>query len=73
MVKTKILVVVDEGIIAKDLRNLDSLGALWEMELVDMIEHDKVTSYKLSERGKSGIDEVEPPSIFYDWARRREG
>ncbi len=50
---------------------LDSLGALREMGLVDMIERDKVTSYKLSEHGKSLIDEVEPPSIFYDWARRR--
>ncbi len=51
----------------------DSLGALREMGLVDMIERDKVTSYKLSERGKSLIDTVEPPSIFYDWARHREG
>ena len=51
----------------------ESLGALREMGLVDMIERDKVTSYKLSERGKSLIDTVEPPSIFYDWARHREG
>jgi two-component system chemotaxis response regulator CheY len=50
----------------------DSLGALREMGLVDMIERDKVTSYKLSERGKSLIDAVEPPSIFYDWAHRRD-
>jgi hypothetical protein len=41
------------------------------MGLVDRIEGDKVISYKLSERDKSLIDEVKPPSIFYDWASRR--
>ena len=63
--------VEDEGFIAKDIGNSDSLGALWEMGLVDRIEGDKVTSYKLSERDKSLIDVVKPPSIFYDWASRR--
>ena len=63
--------VEDEGIIAKDIGNSDSIGALREMGLVDRIERDKVTYYKLSKRGKSLIDEVEPPSIFYDWGSRR--
>lgn len=51
----------------------DSLGALREMGLVDKIEQSGVMHYKLSERGKSLIDNAEPPSIFYDWASRRKG
>jgi len=51
----------------------DSLGALRDMGLVDMIEQSGVKHYKLSERGKSLIDNAEPPSIFYDWARCHNG
>lgn len=50
----------------------DSLEALREMGLVNMIEQRGVKQYKLSERGKSLIDNAEPPSIFYDWVRRRK-
>ena len=49
------------------------IGGLREMGLVDIIEQGGVASYKLSERCKSLIDDVEPPSIFYDWVRRRKG
>ncbi len=51
----------------------DNIGALRDMGLVDMIEQSGVKHYKLSERGKSQIDNAEPPSIFYDWAGRRKG
>ena len=47
-------------------------NSLLELELVDKIERDGETYYRLSERGKSFIDGIEPPVIFYDWKHRYE-
>lgn len=54
------------------IESANSLKALRDMGLVDMTEENGVKHYKLSKGGKSLIDNVEPPTIFYDWTPRRK-
>jgi len=68
---------IDKATVLRELRGkdgrFDKSNSLLGMGLVDKIEQGDVTYYKLSERGKSVIESVKPPSIFYDWVRRHEG